>query len=49
MLGRNAGVGKRIKKIVPNIIVWHCLNHRLQLALDDAIVQIKKKKSYHVA
>ena len=28
MLGRNSGVGTRLKNDYPNIILWHCLNQR---------------------
>lgn len=42
MLGRKSGVGARLKKDFPNIVLWHCLNHRLQLALDDAVRDIKQ-------
>ena len=31
MLGRNSGVGTRLKNDFPFIVLWHCLNHRLQL------------------
>ncbi|XP_058039201.1 E3 SUMO-protein ligase KIAA1586-like [Ahaetulla prasina] len=42
MLGRKSGVSTRKAKEFPNIIIWHCLNHRLQLVLDDAIKEIKQ-------
>lgn len=37
MLGKKSGVASHITSKYPNIIVWHCLNHRLQLAVTDAI------------
>ncbi|XP_034264778.1 E3 SUMO-protein ligase KIAA1586-like [Pantherophis guttatus] len=42
MLGRKSGVSTRIANEFPNIIIWHCLNHRFQLVLDDAIKEIKQ-------
>ena len=42
MLGCNSGVGTRMQKDFPKIIIWHCLNHRLQLALDDFVSDIKQ-------
>ena len=41
MIGRSSGVGTRLKNFFPNIIIWHCLNHRLQLALYDSVNDIK--------
>uniref|UniRef100_A0A674I1Z1 DUF4371 domain-containing protein n=1 Tax=Terrapene triunguis TaxID=2587831 RepID=A0A674I1Z1_9SAUR len=35
MLGHKSGVATRLIQDFPNIIIWHCLNHQLQLALDD--------------
>lgn len=34
-----SGVVSKLTEIFPNM--WHCLNHRLQLALDDSICEIK--------
>ena len=42
MLGRNSGVAARLNDRYPNIIIWHCLCHRVQLALDDAIKGISQ-------
>ena len=46
MLGRNSGVSTRPKNDYPNIILWHCLNHRLQLILDDSVNDIKTGESF---
>ena len=48
MLGRNSGVGARLKKDFPNIVIWHCLNHRLQLALDDSVNDIKQINHFEI-
>ena len=37
MLGCRSGVGTLLKKDFPSIIFWHCLNHRLELAVKDSI------------
>ena len=42
MLGRRSGVGIRLKNNFPDIILWHCLSHRLQLVLDDSVTDIKQ-------
>lgn len=35
MLGSKTGVGTRIQQAFPNVIVWHCMDHRLELAVDE--------------
>ena len=40
MLGRNSGVGTQVAIKYPNIILWHCLNHRLELSVFDTIKRL---------
>lgn len=42
MVGKVSGVGKLLKDRLqqPNIIIWHCLNHRLELAVHDCIADM---------
>lgn len=37
MLGRKNGVAKQMKDLFPFMTVWHCSNHRLELAVQDVI------------
>jgi len=37
MLGTKSGVGKLLKDEFPNIVLWHCLNHRLEFAVGNAL------------
>jgi hypothetical protein len=37
MLGSRGGVKKLLKEKFPSIIVWHSANHRLELAIHDAV------------
>lgn len=37
LLGKKAGVAKRLKDIYPLIFSWHFLNHRLELAVNDTM------------
>jgi len=36
MTGKRSGVATRLMSKFPNIIAWHCLSHRLELAVGDA-------------
>jgi len=37
MLGRLSGVATQLRFRYPNLFTWHCLNHRLELAVSDAV------------
>lgn len=37
MLGRRTGVASRLVEKFPHLIVWHCSNHRLELAVHDVV------------
>jgi len=40
MLGRKAGVGALLLNHFPDLIVWHCCNHRLELAVSDTLKEV---------
>ena len=48
MLGRNSGVGTRLQENFPKIVIWHCLNNRLQLVLDDSVNDIKQVNHFKI-
>ncbi|KAF2904369.1 hypothetical protein ILUMI_01827, partial [Ignelater luminosus] len=48
MLGRKSGVAAKLLESFPKIIVWHCLNHRLQLSIDDSISEIKHVNHFKI-
>ncbi|XP_077087102.1 E3 SUMO-protein ligase KIAA1586-like [Siphateles boraxobius] len=37
MLGRKAGLYAKLKARYPAVVGWHCLNHRLELSVGDAV------------
>ena len=37
MLGSKSGVATQLKAKFPLIVSWHCFNHRLELAVSDAV------------
>lgn len=41
MLGRISGVGVKSQRLYPNIIIWHCCNHRLELAVSDTLKEVQ--------
>lgn len=41
LTGKKSGVVELLVKDFPNLITWHCLNHRLELAVDDAIADLR--------
>uniref|UniRef100_A0A8C0QS39 DUF4371 domain-containing protein n=1 Tax=Chelonoidis abingdonii TaxID=106734 RepID=A0A8C0QS39_CHEAB len=48
MLGHKSGVATRLIEDFPNILICHCLNHWLQLALDDAINYINEVSHFKI-
>ena len=48
MLGRKYGVATTLARKFPNIITWHCLNHRLELAVSDAIRKNKAVNHFQI-
>ena len=41
LTGKKYGVMELLMKNFQKLITWHCLNHRLELAVDDAIVDLR--------
>ena len=48
MAKKNSGVGTRFQENFPKIVIWHCLNHRLQLVFDDSVNDIKQVNHYKI-
>ncbi|XP_076324017.1 uncharacterized protein LOC143232444 [Tachypleus tridentatus] len=48
MLGCKSGVSTNLENDFPDIIIWHCLNHCLQLVLDYSITDIKQVNHFKV-
>lgn len=40
MIGRKSGVATRLTAKYPNLFTWHCMNHRLELALADTVDEV---------
>jgi len=40
MIGRKTGVASRLLQKYLQIAVWHCLAHRLELAVHDTVVKV---------
>lgn len=48
MLGRNSGVGTRLKNDFPNVVIWDCLDHRLQLVLNNPVIPQTVQKAKNI-
>lgn len=48
MLGRKSGVATRLAHKYPNVITWHCLNHRLELSVGDAISEVNGVNHFQI-
>lgn len=40
LLGKKNGVAKKLKDKYPLIFSWHCMNHRLELAVNDSLKDV---------
>lgn len=47
MLGNRSGVAARFLTKFPNLIIWHCVNHRIELALTDAVEEVSGVNHFH--
>jgi len=41
LLGKKNGVAKKLKDKYPRIFSWHCMNHRLELAVNDSLKDVR--------
>jgi hypothetical protein len=42
MLGRHTGVVRHLVEKYPNVIAWHCSNQYLEIAVNDAVWEVKE-------
>ncbi len=48
LTGKKSGVMELLVKDSPNFITWHCLNHRLELAVDNAIADLRGSNHFKI-
>ncbi|KAF0711276.1 E3 SUMO-protein ligase KIAA1586-like [Aphis craccivora] len=41
LLGKTSGVAARLKEKFPIIFSWHCINHQLELAVNDVVLDVR--------
>ena len=46
MLGNKAGVASLLLSRYPNLIIWHCSNHRLELAVGDTVEEVAGSNNF---
>lgn len=47
MLGKKSGVGTRLERKLPLLCIWHCMNHRLELAVGDTVSGVANIFNFH--
>ncbi|KAL3053061.1 hypothetical protein OYC64_005565 [Pagothenia borchgrevinki] len=48
MLGKDSGVATRLTARYPTLFTWHCMNHRLELAVSDAVDEVQAVNHFKV-
>jgi len=48
MLGRRSGVATLLHSDFPSLIIWHCLNHRLELAVHDTLQEVNATNHFKI-
>ncbi|KAJ8897992.1 hypothetical protein PR048_003352 [Dryococelus australis] len=48
MFWKNSGVAKKLVTKYTNIVLWHCMNHRLELALSDAVDKVSGVNNFKI-
>ena len=48
LMGKRSGVAVRLQEKFPTLLIWHCLNHRLELAVHDAIGEINAVNHFKI-
>jgi len=46
LLGKKNGVSKRLKDKYLLIFSWHCMNHRLELAVNDSVKDVTATNNF---
>jgi hypothetical protein len=42
MLGRKKCVAAVLVEMIPDVLAWHWCNHRLELAVNDVVLEVNK-------
>lgn len=48
MTGNKSGVGVLLLEMFPNLLLWHCANHRLELAVHDAVSEVAGSNPFKI-
>ncbi|KAJ8875955.1 hypothetical protein PR048_023863 [Dryococelus australis] len=48
MLGKHSAVAQKCLFQYPNVIIWHCLNYRLELALANSVDVVGGVNHFHI-
>jgi hypothetical protein len=48
MTGSKSGVATSLQQMYPAILLWHCCNHRLELAVGDAVSDVSGSNAFKI-
>ena len=48
MTGRASGIVTKLKEMFPNVVFWHCSNHKLELAVNDYVKAVGGINSFKI-
>ena len=48
MLGRQSGVSRKLSEKFPQLVIWHCIAHRLELAVNDSVEEVAGLNNFRV-
>ena len=46
MLGKDSGGAGQLQERYPNLVIWHCCNHRLELAVGDTTEEVTSSNNF---
>ena len=48
MTGRASGIATKLKEMFPQVVFWHCSNHKLELAVNDCVKAVGGMNNFKI-